>query len=111
MQKKLVLTTLALGVGASSASAAPFPIAGSDTLRELSIDVLAACPAPGGGVLGDGTAAAKVAYAGGGSTVGGLAMSGNTTLAATQQLAPQSRFMNTAECQVNNPAGAANTGT
>jgi cysteine-rich repeat protein len=91
--KKVLVACCLLGLGAGTASAEPpnpapaggTQIAGSDTLREIAIDVLAAC--------GVNVPTPVLNYIGGGSTGGGDAMR-----ARNQQVAPQSRFLSSNEC-------------
>jgi hypothetical protein len=75
-------TLLALGASAAKVVALDsIALQGSDTLEQVTKDVLAACPAATG---------AGISYNGGGSTTGENAM-----IAGTQTVAPMSRFLNT----------------
>jgi hypothetical protein len=104
MRTKLLWTTLALVVGASGARANPDPnpptnIAGSDTMREITIDIINACNDPNPNDAVPGPVAGSLVYIGGGSSLGGQRMSAALyPPAGMQQVAPQSRFMNATEC-------------
>jgi hypothetical protein len=95
---KRILVTVSVWFGLlNAASAAPDPVpptnfAGSDTLRDVTLDVINSCQGGLGGVMN---------YLGGGSTAGANAM-----VAGDQQVAPMSRFLKAgAEC-----GGLSNTG-
>jgi hypothetical protein len=107
MRKRLAFIAVALGFGVTSARANPDPtpptdIGGSDTMREITIDVINQC-ALGGPA---GSLASSLIYIGGGSTAGGTRMNpANSPPNALQQVAPQSRFLNATECSYcKNPA-------
>jgi hypothetical protein len=104
MRKKLLATALALGT-AASARANPDPnpptnIAGSDTMREISIDLINACNIGGAA----GSLNSSLVYIGGGTSFGGTRMS-PTQFGPNgmQQVAPQSRFLSAAECSAAGP--------
>ena len=86
--RKTVIAMLALGLGASTASAEPqsgvlpMQMFGSDTLREVTLEVIQTCQLQN-----------NITYLGTGSTNGGNAMR-----TKDQQIAPQSRFLNSQEC-------------
>lgn len=86
--RKTAYALLLLGAGASvalaepAAGTLPMTMLGSDTLRQVTVDVINAC------LLEN-----SISYLGTGSTNGGNAMR-----AKNQQIAPQSRFLNDAEC-------------
>jgi hypothetical protein len=98
MKYRVVVTAVALGFGASAARANPDPVAptqfsSSDTLRNITVDVIAAC-----GV------GAQLEAAGGGSSLAGTRMSPLLFPPnGMQQVAPQSRFMNSTECNAVGP--------
>ncbi len=71
-----VATFAALGAGALGVHA--FDLKGSDTLKKLTVQVLAACPG----------AAGTISYVGGGSGAGDNAM-----IARTQSVSPMSKFL------------------
>ena len=73
------------GAGTASAQQA---LRGSDTLENLTEEVIAACPGATGNIV----------YTGGGSGAGQSAMSG---AAPTQRVAPMSRQLNGAQCTAN----------
>jgi hypothetical protein len=98
MKMKMLVTSVALGLGASSALAnpdpnPPTPFASSDTLREVTKDMISAC-----GV------GSQLTSTGGGSTLAGTRMNpvGSFAPHGQQQIAPQSRFLNTTECNFFN---------
>src|SRR5258708_22745670 len=85
MRTKIVgATVLMVGVGITATVGAGSNIAlqGSDTLEQVTKDVLAQCP---------GATGAGITYVGGGSTTGENAM---TAATPTQAVAPMSRFLN-----------------
>lgn len=100
--KKALIAVVALGLGASSANAdgplptLPLPLYGSDTLFNVTRDIIAACSATNPNI--------HLSYKGTGSGQGGKAMgpgdsAANPAIPAhNQQIAPQSRFLSTAEC-------------
>jgi ABC-type phosphate transport system substrate-binding protein len=75
----LIVSALVLSADVSGVQA---QLKGSDTLEAVTTAVIAACPG-----------AAGLTYAGGGSGAGGSAM-----VAGSQEVAPMSRFLNSAEC-------------
>ena len=98
-----VLAVLLGATAASTASAQPFPIRGSDTLEDVvkgapatpSVGVIPACVAAG--ILGTTGGVPNITYLGGGS--GG----GQTALQAGQQrIAPMSRPLNGTACLIGN---------
>lgn len=103
MKKKLLVTALAVSAGVSGARAnpgtvQPTPIGGSDTLFNITNDVVSNCPSYG--VSGVSTAlSGSLKYIGGGSSFGGGRMNPATWAPnGQQQVAPQSRFLSSAEC-------------
>jgi len=81
--KKIIAASLALGVGVSGASAQNLSLQGSDTLFDITQSMLQLCQ----------ISPSNAIYVGGGTGAGENAM-----VAGTQQIAPMSRFLNTAAC-------------
>ena len=87
-----LLTLFALITWTTTAHAAPPPalpmkMLGSDTLREVTREVIESCDLT-----------SHIDYQGTGSSNGGAAMKPQGSAGADQQIAPQSRFLNGAEC-------------
>jgi hypothetical protein len=102
MNKKMLVTAVALGVAANGAAGSAHAqvknLNGSDTLFEITRDLITAAGLGG-----------SLNYLGGGSTLGGQRMNPNTNPQPNyQQISPQSRFLNAAECTI---AGTITFGT
>lgn len=95
MKNKALIVLAAIGIGADASSAAAQSFYGSDTLFEVTRELVDQCPL---------VTTSDLDYKGGGSSLGGKAMTtGDATAvpaipAQNQQIAPQSRFLKSSEC-------------
>jgi ABC-type phosphate transport system substrate-binding protein len=102
LKKNALIALAAFGIGASgsgsTAAAQALPVYGSDTLFDVTTKAINDCVAAGA------LPANSLSYKGTGSSQGGKAMNGGDAAAVppfpaqNQQIAPQSRFLSSAEC-------------
>jgi ABC-type phosphate transport system substrate-binding protein len=110
LRNKALIVLAALGIGADASMAAAQSLYGSDTLKDLTIDAVNA--AVTAGAIGAGS----ISYKGTGSGQGGKAMNAGDAAAVpvipagNQQISPQSRFLQDAECGAAVPGAGSTAG-